>query len=87
MLHGPQILFLLYFTDEVVHVIPFTNRYTALCDVTVAGGATHFQLGDGSEYILVVNQGLWFGEELEVSLFTPYQLQARGVHVWTIRMI
>ena len=54
----------------------------ALCDVIVAGGATHIQLGDGSEYILVVNQGLWFGEELEVSLFTPYQLQARGVHVW-----
>ena len=75
-------MFLLYFTDEVVDVIPFTNRYTALCDVTVAGGATHIQLGDGSEYILVVNQGLWFGEELEVSLFTPYQLQARGVHVW-----
>ena len=39
-----------------------------LCDVPVAGGATYIQLGDGSEYILVVNQGLWFGEELEVSL-------------------
>ncbi len=49
------ILFLLYFTDEVVDVIPLTNRYTALCDVPVAGGATHIQLGDGSEYTLVVN--------------------------------
>ena len=49
------ILFLLYFTDEVVDVIPLTNRYTALCDVPVAGSATHIQLGDGSEYTLVVN--------------------------------
>ena len=72
----------LYFTDEVVDVTPFTDRYTALRDVPVAGGATHIQLGDGSEYILVVNQGLWFGEELEVSLLNPYQLRASGVHVW-----
>ena len=41
------ILFLLYFTDEVVDVTPFTNHYTALCDVPEAGGATHIQLGDG----------------------------------------
>ena len=72
----------LYFTEEVVDVTPFTDRYTALRDVPVAGGATHIQLDDGSEYILVVHQGLWFGEELDVSLLNPYQLRAHGVHVW-----
>ena len=50
-----RIFSLLYFTDEVVDVIPLTNRYTALCDVPVAGSATHIQLGDDSEYTLVVN--------------------------------
>ena len=72
----------LAFTDEVVNVTPFTDRYTALRDVPIATGATHIQLHDGSEYVLVVNQGLWFGEELEVSLLNPYQLRASGVHVW-----
>ena len=45
----------LAFTDEVVNVTPFTDRYTALRDVPIATGATHIQLHDGSEYVLVVN--------------------------------
>ena len=65
----------LYYADEVVDVTSFTDRYTALRDVPVAGGATHIQFGDGSKYILVVNQGHWFGEELEVFLLNPYQLR------------
>ena len=58
----------LYFTEEVVDVTPFTDRYDALRDVPIAGGATHVQLPDGSEYILEVHQGLWFGDQLETSL-------------------
>ena len=72
----------LYFTEEVVDVTPFTDRYTALRDVPIAGGATHVQLSDGSEYILEIHQGLWFGDQLESSLLNPYQLRANGIHVW-----
>ena len=64
----------LYSTNEVVDVTPVC--YTALHDVPEAGGATHIQLGDGSKYILVINQGPWFGEELEIPLLNPYQLRA-----------
>ena len=53
------------------HATRVTDCYTALQDLPVAGGATHIQLDDGSEYILVVHQGLWFGEELDVSLLNP----------------
>ena len=57
----------LYFTDEVVDVIPITDQYTAaLHDVPIAGGALHLSLDKGLGYILVVNQGLWFGKELEI---------------------
>ena len=61
----------LYFTEEVVDVTPFTDCYTVLRDVPVAGGEMHIQLDDSLEYILVVHQGLWFGEELDVSLLNP----------------
>ena len=40
------------------------------------------QLSDGSEYILEIHQGLWFGDQLESSLLNPYQLRANGIHVW-----
>ena len=72
----------LYFTDEVVDVTPFTDRYTAMRDVPIASGATHIQLHDGTEYILEVHQGLWFGDQLESSLLNPYQVRAKGIHVW-----
>jgi len=52
----------LYFTEELVDVTAFTGRYSALWDVPIAGGATHVQLSDGSEYILEVHQSLWFGD-------------------------
>ena len=57
----------LYFTDKVVDVTPVTDQYTAaLHDVPIAGGALHLSLDKGLGYILVVNQGSWFGEELEI---------------------
>mmetsp|Transcript_3612 Transcript_3612/g.5593 ORF Transcript_3612/g.5593 Transcript_3612/m.5593 type:complete len:104 (-) Transcript_3612:8-319(-) len=73
---------LLYFTDEVVDITPFTDQYAALKDAPVAGGAIYIQLDDETKHILVVNQCLWFGEELDVSLFNPYKLCASDVHVW-----
>ena len=73
---------LLYLTNDVVDVTPFSDRYDAMCDVPIGGGATYIQLPSGEEYVLVIHQALWFGDQLPISLLNPNQLRSHSVQVW-----
>ena len=73
---------ILYLTDDVVNVTPFSGYYDVMCDVPICGGATYVQLSSGEEFVLEIHQALWFGNQLQVSLLNPNQLRAHHVQVW-----
>jgi hypothetical protein len=52
-------------------------------DVPIISGATAYTCQkSGQTFILVVNEGLWFGEKLHHSLLNQNQLRYHGVPVW-----
>jgi hypothetical protein len=70
----------LFFTGQQVNVTPFSDQYTATTDIQVGSGATAYTHQDtGTTYILVINEGLWFGSRMKHSLINPNQLRMFGV--------
>ena len=69
-------------TGKRCSVSPFSDQYEARRDVAVVTAATKYTHPfTGRAYILVLNEGLWFGEEIEHSLLNPNQLRAYGCKV------
>ena len=73
---------LLYLTDNVVDVTPFSDWYKAMCDVPIGGGAKYIQLPLVEEFVLEIHQALWFNDQLPILLLNPNQLRAHLVQVW-----
>jgi len=71
---------LLTYTNHVCTVNGFLDGMEE-CDVPIVSAATLWTSPDGDEYILVVHQGLWFGDKLNKSLLNPNQLRFHGVSV------
>ncbi len=72
----------LYDTMQTVSIIPYTPKYEAVHDIPVVTAATAVQLqSSGETIILVINQGLWFGDTLDNSLINPNQLWHHGTVV------
>ena len=73
----------LYFTGRACDVTPYnSDSYEPERDVPIVSGATAYTCQrSGQTYILVVNEGLWFGEKLQNTLFNPNQLRFAGVTV------
>jgi len=44
-------------------------------------GATAFTNNLGKTYIIIINEALWFGDQMPHSLINPYQLRAYGITV------
>ena len=62
----------MYLTDDVADVTPFSDRYDAMCDVSICRGATYVQLPSRKEFVLEIHQALWFDNQLPpVSLLNP----------------
>jgi hypothetical protein len=58
------------------------DSYEPERDIPIVSGATAYTcLESGQTYILVVNEGLWFGEKLQNTLLNPNQLRFAGVTV------
>jgi hypothetical protein len=73
----------LYFTGRACDVSPYNDNYETEKNVPIATGATAYTNKDTGEiYILIVNEGLWFGPKLDHSLINPNQLRHHGVDVW-----
>ena len=72
----------LYFTGHVCQVQPFIDSYKSIDNVEICTAATAFDdETSGLTYILVFNQGLWFGSKLQHSLINPNQCRANGIQL------
>ena len=73
----------LYFTGCACDVIPYNaGAYEPERDIPIVCGATAFTCQQSGEtFILIINEGLYFGDKLEHSLLKPNQLRFSGVVV------
>ena len=74
----------LHFTGRVCDVSPYNaNTYSPERDIQIVSAATAYtDQTSGQTYILVINEGLWFGEKLSNTLLNPNQLRYSGVTVF-----
>ena len=73
---------LLEYTGESCQVSPFLNTYETTKDIPVTKcGTVWTSVTDGREYLLIGDQMLWFGKQLEHSLLNPNQMQMYGLSV------
>ena len=73
----------LSYTGRVCDVSPY-NAEHGICEknVPIITGATAYTCqSSGQNFILVANEGLWFGPRLSHSLFNQNQLQYNGISV------
>ena len=74
---------LMELTNEVCEVSPFLDTYESVKEVPVARCCTVWTSPDtGQEYLLVGDQMLWFGTQLENSLINPNQIREYGLRVY-----
>ena len=70
----------LFFTGDTVSVSGFDGRERSK-GIPIATCATMVTTESGSQYILILPQMLWFGEQLSRSLINPNQLRVHGTLV------
>ena len=70
-------------TGQRCSVVPFLSSYTGVEDIKVVTAATVVTLPSEEHIIIIVNQGLWFGDHtsMQHTLFNPNQLRSYGVEV------
>ena len=71
----------IYFTSKVCSVSPFLPEYNQQEDVQICMEATAFDTDEGETLILMIGQGLWFGNRMSHSLINPNQLRHYGIQV------
>ena len=74
----------LFDTGQRVSVSPFISSYNQIKDIPIVTAATAIQHhSTGETIILIINQGLWFGDspDMDHSLINPNQLRHHGVLV------
>ena len=65
-----------------VTVHPYSGEYKPIQDVSIATVATMWiHPKNGQPYILIINEALYFGDRVDVTLLNPNQLRANGVMV------
>lgn len=70
------------FTGDQVEVQPYSKEYTAIRDIPIAKCATVWTDQDtGTDWLLLADQMLWFGNRLDHSLLNPNQIREFGITV------
>ena len=69
----------LAYTNRVCDVHDFTDKVDTVSNIPVVTGATAASLPNGETVILVVHQGLYFGEDMPHSLINPNQIRANSI--------
>ena len=64
-----------------MNVKPFTDELSPVQEIEIGSGETAYTCSNGETYILVINEGLIFGERLENTLLTPNQMRSNGTTV------
>ena len=69
-------------TEHVAEVFPYDDKMPSV-RVPIVSGATAYDCPKTNRtYILVVNEGLYYGKKLDHSLFNQMQVRAFGIPVW-----
>ena len=70
------------FSGEVCDVSPFSDKYSATMNVPIAMSSTIVTHPDtGEERVLIINQMLWFGNQMSMLLLQPNQCRAYGINL------
>jgi hypothetical protein len=69
-------------TERSADVYPYDESYEPLQNVPIVTGATAWDDADGTTYILIVNEALYYGKKLRHTLLNPNQLRAHGTMFW-----
>jgi len=72
---------ILNYTNLTCTVTPFLDDLDAAHQIPIGQGATAWDSPDGLTYILVIGQGLCFGERMKYSLINPNQCRSFGISV------
>ena len=70
-------------TGQRCSVVPFLSSYTGVEDIKVITAATVVTLPSKEQIIIIMNQGLWFGDHTSMrhTLFNANQLRSYRVEV------
>ena len=68
-------------SGKVVNVKPFTDELSSVQEIEIGSGETAYTCSNGETYILIINEGLIFGDRLENTLLTPNQMRSNGITV------
>ena len=69
----------LAYTNRVCDVHAFTDQVDTISNIPVVTGASAATLPNGETVILVVHQGLYFGDDMPHSLINPNQIRANSI--------
>jgi hypothetical protein len=69
----------LSFTNRTADVYPYDESYQPMTNVPIVSGATVVDLEDGSSFILILNESLYYGTKLDHSLINPNQLRHESI--------
>jgi hypothetical protein len=72
----------MYYTGKECDVSPYTEAYKAIKSVPIVQAATAYDNTDtGETTILILNEAIWMGDQMEHTLINPNQLRAYGITV------
>jgi hypothetical protein len=70
------------YTDKTCQVMPYHPNYDSMQDIPIVqAGTAYDNPNTGETVILIINQGLYFGDSLPVTLLNPNQMQFNGIEV------
>ena len=71
----------LSYTNRTADVYPYDDSYKPMTSIPTVTGATTYHYTDGTSYILVINEDLFYGKKLRHSL-NPNQVMHQGIGFW-----
>jgi len=72
----------LHYTGKECDVSPYTDAYEAIKSVPIVQAATaHDNLETGETNILILNEAIWMGDQMDHTLVNPNQLRAYGITI------
>jgi hypothetical protein len=70
------------YTDKTCQVAPYHPHYDSMQDIPIVqAGTAYDDPNTGETMILIINQGLYFGDSLPVTLLNPNQMRMNGLEV------
>jgi hypothetical protein len=73
---------IMHYTGKECDVSPYTDAYEAIKSVPIVQASTAYDNPEtGETTILILNEAIWMGEQMEHTLVNPNQLRAYGITV------